>query len=75
VEFEKRMEGRRNRVRVRALAVSLDRNWIASSDESGELIAWCGRTGELMVQAIKAYDGWIFSLDFFYPFHAIPGCQ
>jgi len=57
VGFKKKMEGRRNWVRVRALADSLDRNWIASSDESGELIAWCGRTGELMDQAIKAYDG------------------
>ncbi|KAG1801981.1 quinon protein alcohol dehydrogenase-like superfamily [Suillus subaureus] len=57
-----KMEGHHSR--VRALAVSPNGNWIASGDESGELIAWNGQTGELLNQAIKAHDGWIFSLDF-----------
>jgi WD40 repeat protein len=59
----KKMEGHRSR--VRALAVSRDGKWIASGDESGELIAWHGQTGEPFNQAIKkVHDGWIFSLDF-----------
>ncbi|KAG2054938.1 WD40 repeat-like protein [Suillus hirtellus] len=58
----KKMEGHRSR--VRALAVSRDGQWIASGDESGELIAWDGRTGELRQTINKAHDGWIFSLDF-----------
>jgi WD40 repeat protein len=60
----KKMEGHRSR--VRALAVSPDEKWIASGDESGELIAWHGRTGEPLDQVInKAHNGWIFSLHFF----------
>ncbi|KAG1799711.1 WD40-repeat-containing domain protein [Suillus plorans] len=59
----KKMEGHRSR--VRALAVSPDGEWIASGDESGELIIWHGKTGEPFNQAInKAHDSWIFSLDF-----------
>jgi len=59
----KKMEGHRSR--VRALAVSPDEKWIASGDESGELIVWHGQTGEPLDQAInKAHDGWIFSLHF-----------
>jgi WD40 repeat protein len=59
----KKMEGHRSR--VRALAVSPNGDWIASGDESGELIAWHGQTGESRNQAIKkVHDGWIFSLDF-----------
>jgi len=59
----KKMEGHRSR--VRALAVSPNGDWIASGDESGELIAWHGQTGEPRNQAIKkVHDGWIFSLDF-----------
>jgi WD40 repeat protein len=58
----KKMEGHRSR--VRALAVSPDEKWIASGDENGELIAWHGQTGEPLNQAIKAHNGWIFSLDF-----------
>ncbi|KAG2055118.1 WD40 repeat-like protein [Suillus hirtellus] len=58
----KKMEGHRSR--VRALAVSRDGKWIASGDESGDLIVWHGNTGEPLNQAIKAHDGWIFSLDF-----------
>ncbi|KAG2066426.1 WD40 repeat-like protein [Suillus decipiens] len=59
----KKMEGHRSR--VRALAVSPDRNWIASGDESGVLIAWDGKTGEPLDQLInKVHDGWISSLDF-----------
>ncbi|KAG1862875.1 WD40-repeat-containing domain protein, partial [Suillus tomentosus] len=57
----KKMEGHRSR--VRALAVSPDGEWIASGDESGELIIWHGKTGEPFNQAInKAHDSWIFSL-------------
>jgi WD40 repeat protein len=59
----KKMEGHHSR--VRALAVSPDGKWIASGDESGELIAWHGQTGEPRNQVIKkAHDNWIFSLDF-----------
>jgi WD40 repeat protein len=58
----KKMEGHRSR--VRALAVSPDGQWIASGDESGELIAWDGKTGEPLNLPIKVHDGWIFSLDF-----------
>jgi WD40 repeat protein len=58
----KKMEGHRSR--VRALAVSPDERWIASGDESGELIAWDGKTGEPLNQPVKVHDGWIFSLDF-----------
>jgi WD40 repeat protein len=59
----KKMEGHRSR--VRALAVSPNGKWIASGDESGELIAWYGQTGEPFNQGIKKpHDGWIFSLDF-----------
>jgi WD40 repeat protein len=59
----KKMEGHRSR--VRALAVSPDEKWIASGDESGELIAWHGGTGEPLDQVInKVHNGWIFSLDF-----------
>ncbi|KAG2066418.1 WD40 repeat-like protein [Suillus decipiens] len=61
----RKMEGHRSR--VRALAVSPERcyrDWVASGDESGELIIWNGKTGELLNQAIKVHDGWIFSLDF-----------
>jgi WD40 repeat protein len=51
---------------VRALAISPNGYWIASGDESGELIAWHGQTGEPSRQAIgkKAHHGWIFSLHF-----------
>jgi WD40 repeat protein len=59
----KKMEGHRSR--VRALAVSPDGKWIASGDESGELIAWHGQTGEPLDRAIeKSHWGWILSLDF-----------
>ncbi|KAG2066421.1 WD40 repeat-like protein, partial [Suillus decipiens] len=58
----RKMEGHRSR--VRALAISSNGNWIASGDESGVLIIWHGKTGEPLKQAIKAHDGWIFSLDF-----------
>ncbi|KAG2066424.1 WD40 repeat-like protein [Suillus decipiens] len=58
----KKMEGHRSR--VRSLAASPDGKWIASGDESGELIVRDGKTGEPLNQAIKAHDGWIFSLDF-----------
>jgi WD40 repeat protein len=58
----RKMEGHRSR--VRALAVSPDGQWIASGDESGELIAWDGKTGEPLNQPVKVHDGWIFSLDF-----------
>ncbi|KAG2130190.1 WD40-repeat-containing domain protein [Suillus bovinus] len=58
----KKMEGHRSR--VRALAVSPDMRWIASGDESGELIAWHADTGELDQTINKAHDGWIFSLNF-----------
>ncbi|KAG2113694.1 hypothetical protein DEU56DRAFT_919702 [Suillus clintonianus] len=51
----KKMDGHRSR--VRALAVSRDGKWIASGDESGELIAWHGTTGEPLSPAIeKAHD-------------------
>ncbi|KAG2054939.1 WD40 repeat-like protein [Suillus hirtellus] len=58
----KKMEGHRSR--VRALAISPDGEWIASGDESGELIAWHANTGELKQTINKAHDGCIFSLDF-----------
>ncbi|KAG2055130.1 WD40 repeat-like protein [Suillus hirtellus] len=59
----KKMEGHRSR--VRSLAVSRDGKWIASGDESGDLIVWHGNTGEPLNQALdKAHDSWIFSLDF-----------
>jgi WD40 repeat protein len=58
----KKMEGHQNR--VRALAVSPDGQWIASGDESGDLIAWHGGTGEPLKHATKTHDGWIFSLHF-----------
>jgi WD40 repeat protein len=58
----KKMEGHRSR--VRALAVSPDGEWIASGDESGELIAWYGQTGEHRQTINKAHNGWIFSLHF-----------
>ncbi|KAG2054973.1 WD40 repeat-like protein [Suillus hirtellus] len=59
----KKMEGHRSR--VRALAISPDGQWIASGDESGDLIVWHGNTGEPLNQALdKAHSSWIFSLDF-----------
>ncbi|KAG1897773.1 WD40-repeat-containing domain protein [Suillus fuscotomentosus] len=58
----RKMEGHRSR--VRALAVSRDGKWIASGDESGELIVWHGLTGELNQTISKTHDGWILSLDF-----------
>ncbi|KAG2055122.1 WD40 repeat-like protein [Suillus hirtellus] len=58
----KRMEGHRSR--VRGLAISQDGKWIASGDESGELIVWHGHTGELNQTINKAHNGCIFSLDF-----------
>jgi WD40 repeat protein len=58
----KKMEGHRSR--VRALAVSPNGYWIASGDESGELIAWHGQTGGLYQANEKAHHGWIFSLHF-----------
>jgi len=58
----KKMEGHRSR--VRALAISPCGYWIASGDESGELIAWYGQTGKLCQANEKAHHGWIFSLHF-----------
>jgi WD40 repeat protein len=59
----KKMEGHHNR--VLALAVSRDGQLIASGDESGEVIAWHGETGEpLTSQPIKAHSHRISSLDF-----------
>ncbi|KAG2055120.1 WD40 repeat-like protein, partial [Suillus hirtellus] len=58
----KKMEGHRSR--VRALAISRDGKWIASGDESGELIVWHANTGELKQTINKTHDGWISSLDF-----------
>ncbi|KAG2348214.1 hypothetical protein BDR05DRAFT_506179 [Suillus weaverae] len=59
----KKMEGHHDR--VLALAVSRDGQLIASGDESGEVIAWNGETGEpLILQPIKAHSQRISSLDF-----------
>ncbi|KAG2055117.1 WD40 repeat-like protein [Suillus hirtellus] len=58
----KKMEGHSSR--VWALAVSGDGKWIASGDESGELIVWHANTGKLKQTINKTHDGWILSLDF-----------
>ncbi|KAG2363059.1 hypothetical protein BDR07DRAFT_1332384 [Suillus spraguei] len=59
----KKMEGHRDR--VLALVVSKDGQLIASGDESGEVIAWRGETGEpLTSRPIKAHSHGISSLDF-----------
>jgi WD40 repeat protein len=59
----KKMEGHHDR--VLALAISRDGQLIASGDESGEVVAWHGETGELLTsQPIKAHSHGISSLDF-----------
>jgi WD40 repeat protein len=59
----KKMEG--HQTNVNALAVARDGRMIASGDESGEVIAWHGETGEsLTLAAIDAHNSRICSLDF-----------
>ncbi|KIK48214.1 hypothetical protein CY34DRAFT_58269, partial [Suillus luteus UH-Slu-Lm8-n1] len=59
----KKMEG--HQTSVNALAVARNGTLIASGDESGEVIAWHGETGEsLTLAVIKAHSSGISSLDF-----------
>jgi WD40 repeat protein len=60
----KKMKGHRGS-EVWALAVSRDGQIIASGDNSGELIAWHGETGESLTKPFKAHsNGGIYSVDF-----------
>jgi WD40 repeat protein len=58
----KTMEGHREW--VRAVAVSGDGKLIASGDDSGELMAWNGDSGESLTKAIRSHSSWVRSLDF-----------
>ncbi|KAG0699361.1 hypothetical protein DFH29DRAFT_55548 [Suillus ampliporus] len=58
----KKMEGHHER--VLGLAVSPDGQTLASSDASGELIAWHGETGEPLTKRIEAHSSWFLGLDF-----------
>ncbi|KAG1728721.1 WD40-repeat-containing domain protein [Suillus paluster] len=67
----KKMEGHRDGItRVWALAISPDGRLIASGDANGELIIWCGETGESLTGIISAHQEFndrgsvITSLDF-----------
>jgi tetratricopeptide (TPR) repeat protein len=53
-----------HRANVKALAVSRDGRLIASGDESGELLAWHGDTGDSIAPTIDAHSEQIHSLDF-----------
>ncbi|KAG0699367.1 hypothetical protein DFH29DRAFT_1081318 [Suillus ampliporus] len=58
----KKMEGHHDV--VSRLVVSRDGQIIASGNESGEMIAWHGETGEPLTQPIKAHSARIYTLDF-----------